>query len=95
VQNASASCNVIGEAWCQRNNAEAMEDLVKKQGVTALPLPDSVVAAMRTETKKILDAAAAADPMTKKVHDSYFAFKKSYDSWASYSEATYHSKVRG
>jgi energy-coupling factor transporter ATP-binding protein EcfA2 len=95
VQNASAACNVIGEAWCQRNNAEAMEDLVKKQGVTALPLPDSVVAAMRTETKKILDAAAAADPMTKKVHDSYFAFKKSYDSWASYSEATYHSKVRG
>jgi TRAP-type mannitol/chloroaromatic compound transport system substrate-binding protein len=53
------------------------------------------VAAMRAETKKILDAAAAADPMTKKVHDSYFAFKKSYDSWASYSEATYHSKVRG
>jgi TRAP-type mannitol/chloroaromatic compound transport system substrate-binding protein len=95
VQNASAACNVIGEAWCQRNNAEAMEDLVKKQGVTALQLPDPVVAAMRSETKKILDEAAAADPMTKKVHDSYFAFKKNYDAWASYSEATYHSKVRG
>ena len=95
VQNASAACNVIGEAWCQRNNAEAMEDLVKKQGVTALPLPDSVIAAMRAETKKILDASAAADPMTKKVHDSYFDFKRNYDIWASYSEATYHNKVRG
>jgi len=95
VQNASAACNVIGEAWCQRNNAEALEDLVKKQGVTALPLPDSVIAALRKETKKILDAAAAADLMTKKVHDSYFAFKKSYDTWASYSESQYHNKVRG
>ncbi|OYY53086.1 MAG: ABC transporter substrate-binding protein, partial [Polynucleobacter sp. 35-46-207] len=94
VQNASAACNVIGEAWCQRNNAEAMKDLVEKQGVTALQLPDPVVAAMRAETKKILDESAAADPMTKKVHDSYFAFKRNYDSWASYSEATYHSKVR-
>ena len=50
---------------------------------------------LTNETKKILDAAAAADPMTKKVHDSYFAFKRNYDTWASYSEATYHSKVRG
>ena len=33
--NAAAACNVISEAWCQRNNAEAMEDLVKNQGVLA------------------------------------------------------------
>jgi TRAP-type mannitol/chloroaromatic compound transport system substrate-binding protein len=86
---------VIGEAWCQKNNADAMEDLVKKQGVQALPLPDSVIKALRAETIKILDEAVAKDPMTKKVHDSYFAYKKKYDAWAAYSEATYHSKVRG
>ena len=95
VNNASAACNVIGEAWCQKNNADAMEDLVKKQGVQALPLPDSVIKALRAETIKILDEAVAKDPMTKKVHDSYFAYKKKYDAWAAYSEATYHSKVRG
>jgi TRAP-type mannitol/chloroaromatic compound transport system substrate-binding protein len=72
-----------------------MQDLVKNQGVTALPLPDSVIAAMRAETTKILDESSAADPMVKKVHDSYFAFKKKYDAWAVYSEAAYHSKVRG
>ena len=32
VENACAACNVISEAWCQKNNAEAMEDLVKNQG---------------------------------------------------------------
>ena len=35
VENACAACNVISEAWCQKNNAEAMEDLIKNQGVTA------------------------------------------------------------
>ena len=43
-----AACNVSGEAWCQKNNAEAMEDLIKNQGVTAQPLPDAIVAALRT-----------------------------------------------
>ena len=95
VTNASAACNIISEAWCQRANAEAMQDLVKNQGVIALPLPDSVVAAMKAETAKILDASSAADPMVKKVHDSYFAFKKKYDAWAAYSESIYHSKIRG
>ncbi len=41
VENACAACNVISEAWCQKNNAEAMEDLIKNQGVTAAPLPDA------------------------------------------------------
>ena len=43
VENACAACNVISEAWCQKNNAEAMEDLIKNQGVTAQPLPDAIV----------------------------------------------------
>ena len=47
VENACAACNVISEAWCQKNNAEAMEDLVKNQGVSAQPLPDDVVEALR------------------------------------------------
>ena len=37
VENACAACNVISEAWCQKNNAEAMEDLVKNQGIIAAP----------------------------------------------------------
>ena len=47
VENACAACNVISEAWCQKNNAEAMEDLIKNQGVIAQPLPDDVVTALR------------------------------------------------
>jgi TRAP-type mannitol/chloroaromatic compound transport system substrate-binding protein len=86
---------VISEAWCQRTNAEAMEDLVKNQSVIARPLPDDVIKALRAATRKVLDEAIAKDPVTKKVHDSYFAFKAKYDAWAGYSEAVYHGKIRG
>ena len=39
---AAAACNVISQGWCEQTNAEAMEDLVKNQGVKAAPLPAEV-----------------------------------------------------
>ena len=95
VRGASAACNAISEAWCQKNNSDAMEELVKKEKVIARPLPDSVIAALRKETDKVLKEAIAKDPLTKKVHDSYFAFKAKYDAWTKVSEAQYHNKVKG
>jgi TRAP-type mannitol/chloroaromatic compound transport system substrate-binding protein len=95
VENAAAACNAISEAWCQKNNAEAMEDLVKNQGVIAQPLPDAVVSALRENTAKVLDEAIAKDPLAKKVHDSYFAYMSKYKAWSAMSEGVYHGKVLG
>ena len=95
VSNAAAACNVISEGWCQRNNAEAMDDLVKKQKVIARPLPPAVIEALRAETAKVLAEAVAKDPMTKKVHDSYMAFMEKYKGWAAVSEAAYYNNVIG
>jgi TRAP-type mannitol/chloroaromatic compound transport system substrate-binding protein len=95
VENATAACNVISEAWCQKNNAEAMEDLVKNNGVIAQPLPDSVVDALRTANTKILDEAVAKDPVTRKVHESYMAYLAKYKQWSRYSEAVYHDRILG
>ena len=65
------ACNTRGEAWLQKVNADAIDDLVKNQGVHVLPLPNSVVDALRAANEKILDEAIAKDPVTKKVADSY------------------------
>jgi TRAP-type mannitol/chloroaromatic compound transport system substrate-binding protein len=92
VENACAACNVISEGWCQRTNAEAMEDLVKNQGVIARPLPDDVVKALRETTAKVL-AEGLKDPLTKKVHDSYMAYLAKYKAWSGYSEKVYHDKI--
>nr|MCU0969007.1 ABC transporter substrate-binding protein [Rubrivivax sp.] len=87
------ACNVISEAWCQRNNADAMDDLIKNQGVIARPLPDPVLKRLREVTNDVLNEAAAKDPLTKKVHDSYMAYKKKFDAWSTFSEGPYHEKV--
>jgi TRAP-type mannitol/chloroaromatic compound transport system substrate-binding protein len=93
VENASAACNVISEGWCQRNNADAMDDLIKNQGVIARPLPADVLKRLREVTGEVLAESAAKDPMTKKVHDSYMAYKRKYDAWCTYSEGPYHEKI--
>jgi TRAP-type mannitol/chloroaromatic compound transport system substrate-binding protein len=89
------ACNTRGEAWTQKVNAEAMDDLIKNQGVHVQPLPDSVVEALRGATNKILAAAVAKDPMTKKVNDSYMAYMGLYKQWAKYSEKPYYDKILG
>lgn len=95
VENACAACNVISEAWCHGTNAEAMQDLIKNQGVIAGPLPDEVVAKLRAVNTQILTETAAKDPLVKKVHDSYMAYLAGYKFWSGYSEKPYLDKILG
>jgi TRAP-type mannitol/chloroaromatic compound transport system substrate-binding protein len=95
VENACMACNTRGEAWLQKVNAEAMDDLIKNQGVHVQPLPDSVVEALRKANDKILAEAVAKDPMTKKVNDSYMAYLATYKQWAKFSEKPYYDRVLG
>jgi TRAP-type mannitol/chloroaromatic compound transport system substrate-binding protein len=95
VENACAACNAISEAWAQKNNSDAMDDLVKNHAVIAKPLPDDIVEALRKANDSILADAITKDAQTKKVHDSYFAYKAKYEKWTAMSEGVYHAKVRG
>jgi TRAP-type mannitol/chloroaromatic compound transport system substrate-binding protein len=84
---------VISEAWCQKNNAEAFDDLVKNQGVIAQPLPDPVIEELRKQTGIVLSEAVAKDPLAKKVHDSYMAYLDKYKTWSALSEGHFHGKI--
>ena len=95
VENACMACNARGEAWCQKVNAEAMDDLIKNQGVHAQPLPNEVTEALRAANTKIIAAAAAKDPVVKKVNDSYWNYMKTYKQWAKYSEKPYYYTILG
>jgi TRAP-type mannitol/chloroaromatic compound transport system substrate-binding protein len=52
------------------------------------------VKALREATNKVLAEAIAKDPVTKKVHDSYMAYKAKFDSWSKFSETPYHNKIQ-
>jgi TRAP-type mannitol/chloroaromatic compound transport system substrate-binding protein len=95
VRTAAAACHVISHTWCEATNAEALDDLVKNQGVTALPLPPEVIAKLKDATEQVLAEATAKDPLVKKVHDSFMAFKATHDKWAAISEAVYQNQIRG
>jgi TRAP-type mannitol/chloroaromatic compound transport system substrate-binding protein len=94
VENAVAACNLISEAWCQKNNADAMEDLIRNHGVDARPLPDPVIDRLRVETAAVLEEGIARDPVTRRIHESFVAYKAKFDAWSNYSEAPYHSRIR-
>ena len=91
VRAAAGACNAISQAWCDATNSEALEDLVTNQGVKASPLPADVSSKLKEVTVQSLADNAAKDPLVKKVHDSYMAFKKGWDKWAAMSEGVYHS----
>jgi TRAP-type mannitol/chloroaromatic compound transport system substrate-binding protein len=95
VRAAAGACNTLSQSWCDATNAEALEDLVTNQGVKALPLPQAVIDKLKEATTQTLADAAAKDPLVKKVHDSFFGFKKSVDKWAAISEGVYHAQIRG
>jgi TRAP-type mannitol/chloroaromatic compound transport system substrate-binding protein len=54
-----------------------------------------VIVALRVKTAEVLAAGAAADPVTRKVHESFMTFKKNHDRWANSSERQFAVRVRG
>jgi len=87
ITNAAAATNQAGFVWSNANNAEALEDLVKNHGVKVDKLPDEIVETLRRLTFETLDELTAKDPLAKKVHDHYFAFKERTDKWLTISES--------
>ena len=59
---------------------------MKNYGVKVRTWPSDVITALRKVAKEVLEAEAAKDPITRKVHDSFMAFKKKHDGWSDISE---------
>ena len=93
VKTVAAECNLMGLAWSEANNSEALDDLVKNQGVIAKTLPDSVIEELRTVTFDTYAKLIEKDPLVKKVHESYFAFKAIHDGWQDKSEEVVMTKL--
>lgn len=93
VKTAAMACNLESHAWSEANNADALEDLVANFGVKADVLPKEIVAKLRALTFEVLEAEAAKDPRTKKVHDAFMAFRAKHRAWSAVSEKPYHDDL--
>ncbi|UEM24683.1 TRAP transporter substrate-binding protein DctP (plasmid) [Skermanella mucosa] len=81
VRTAAMTCLLESYTWCESVNGEALVDLVENEGVTARPLPTAIVDRLREATADTLETEAAKDPLVRKVHDHYMAFKAKHDRW--------------
>ena len=66
VQMAAQASVMESLAWSESVNAEALEDLVKNQGVKAQALPKPIVDKLKEATMDTLESVAASDPLAKK-----------------------------
>ncbi|UDM06213.1 TRAP transporter substrate-binding protein DctP [Halomonas sp. NyZ770] len=95
VKSACMAACLESVTWSEAVNGEAMADLVDNHGVTASPLPAPVVEALREATMDTLATEANSDPLVRKVHDSYMAFKANHDRWAGPSERAWLNDIIG
>lgn len=80
VEVACADVNLwaIGTASDAQN--EALDEF-RANGVSVQRFPDSVMAALKTAAEEVYAESSAADPMFKKVYDSYKAYSANYDEY--------------
>ena len=70
-------------------NASALQTLKTKHNVQVKKLPDDVLASLRTISEEVVADVASKDPVTKKVYQSYYKFRKQAIEWHNISERAY------
>jgi TRAP-type mannitol/chloroaromatic compound transport system substrate-binding protein len=94
VRAAADATNQEGLFLLEARNADALDTLVAKDKVNVRSLPPDVIKALRAATADVLNDATKKDAQTKKVHDSFFAFKKKHDKWSEISEESFLANAR-
>ncbi|MCA3212971.1 MAG: TRAP transporter substrate-binding protein [Burkholderiales bacterium] len=94
VRAAADATNQEGLFLLEARNADALDTLVSRDKVNVRSLPTDVVKALRATTADVLNEAAKKDPQTRKVHESFFAFKRKHDKWSEISEESFLVNAR-
>ena len=71
-----------------RNNA-ALDTLIDEHGVQLRRLPDDVIAALRASSAEVVAEIADADPLARRIYDSYMAYLEDVRRYHSISEQAY------
>lgn len=66
---------------------------LKSAGVQIRQYPDEVISVLKEKTKEVVNELIAADPQSKKVYESYNAFRLKINDWSEISEKQYFETV--
>ena len=89
VINATRVANQDMLAEFTARNNRALQTLVEEHGVELRRFPDDVLARLRTLSDEVVAEVAASDEMSRKVYDSFTAFRDEAMAWHDVSERAY------
>jgi TRAP-type mannitol/chloroaromatic compound transport system substrate-binding protein len=89
IRAAAATENDLMLAEFVARNGPALQALIQQHGVQVRRFSDEIIKEMAKQTDQVVNEMMAADAMTKKIGDSYYAFRAQALEWSSYSETAY------
>ena len=90
LETASARMNLWVISEFEAKNNEYLNKIKAEKGVELRKFSPEILQILKKHTDDVLQEMAAADPITKKVYDSFNTFRNDIKSWAAYSEKLYH-----
>jgi len=91
-ENAAWSVQCKNFARFNYENAGALQTLINEHGVQLHEFSDDLYKAVGVASKDVLETASQADPLTKKIHDSYMDFQKKAAYWSNIGDQSYMNK---
>ncbi|MGI9302226.1 MAG: TRAP transporter substrate-binding protein [Gammaproteobacteria bacterium] len=88
----AAAENSYDLAEFNAKNAQALDTLVSKHGVKVHEFSDEIFKGMGEASRDVLATAGATDPMSKKIYESFLAFRKIAVGWSALSDQAYMQK---
>ena len=86
---AAGAENDISLAEFNANNAIALNTLVNEHGVQLRRFSDDMFRAIRTASEEVLAETGAGDDITRRVHESFMAFRKTALSWTAIADQAF------
>ena len=76
-------------------NNEYLQKLVNEENVKLRRFPDSVLTTLRGYSKEVIEELIETDAPSKKVYESFDAFRKKVGGWTDLGEKIYYSGALG
>ena len=89
IRAATAAENDIMTAEFNARNSEALDVLINKHGVQLRKFSDDIIKAIGEAAGQVMAEVATSDDITKRVYDSFIAFRQSAMRWSRYGDLAY------
>ncbi|MCL4150656.1 UNVERIFIED_CONTAM: hypothetical protein GTU68_051885 [Idotea baltica] len=78
----------------EQKNAIYLDKIITENDVEIRSFPEEVLDRLREATNEVLTEMVQNDPLSKKVYDSYLAYKKASMGWSRVSERAYYDELQ-